>query len=256
MSNIYSAQHSDGTSYRPLPRIPERRSSRIFHTRTDSDSSAFTSNPTKNGAQFAQTLKPPEAVTARGKSTSPIKRPSTSEDSTRTLVPTVLPTDILELPKLTHPRLQLHVRLFAPLFIGGATIEGEIRLAIDSVRSDSKRHSLQPLKIHRISASVIGVEQCKGKQEIFQALTKHILHVNELPIISDATKSFRLDLPLAIGPPPYRTKKAGIRYLLSILVEFRIEEETRFVRQTREVDILTVFDRTCLIFTLHLHIKY
>ena len=159
-------------------------------------------------------------------------------------MPTVLPNDILHLPKLTHPRIQFDVHLLAPLFMGGATIEGEIHIKIDAHYNEAKRQSLPTLTIYRISATVVGVEYCKSRREIFNALTTHVLPIGDLAIIGDGVKPFSVDLPIRVGPPPYESKKAGITYLLSILVELRISDEIHFVRQTKKIDILSVHDRT------------
>ena len=243
MSAFSAALHAEASSFKPLSRIPERRSSRLFHTSTDTGGVSSTFNPPQPTVLSKQALKPPAIVTARGKSASPIKRRSTISDGPRTFVPNVLPKDILDLPKLAHPRVQLDVRLFAPLAVGGATVEGETDIKIDANCAESKRHTLPLISVHRISACVIGVEKCRDRREIFHALTTHLLHVNELPLIGDATKTFSVDLPMHVGPPPYKSKKASITYLLSVLVEFRIAEKTHFVRQTNEIEVLSVHDR-------------
>lgn len=162
----------------------------------------------------------------------------------RTFVPAVLPTDILDLPKLNHTRLQLDVCLSAPLFVGGATIEGNVHVRFDPGVPDSKRPNLPSLKVHGISATLIGVERHKNRRDIFKALTTKIIHVPDLPLIENAIKPFAIDLPLHMGPPPYKSKKVGIYYLLSMLIEFRIEDQTNWLRQNREVNVLTVHNRT------------
>ena len=239
---------SDTTGYRPLSRIPERRSSRLFQSHTEADTSAPASNSHHRPISIHHTLKPPEVVTVRGKSVSPIKikRPSIGDIKSRTFVPAVAPTDILDVPRLTHPRLSLDVRLSASLFVGGATIEGEVQIKIDGDSSDRRRRSLSALSITRVSVSVVGVEHCTGRQEIFRALTTNVLHISDEAVTEDVVKPFTVDLPVVMGPPPYRTKKAGIRYLLSCLVEMEISAEKHFVRQSREVIVLTVHDRASL----------
>ena len=162
----------------------------------------------------------------------------------RTFVPAVLPTDILDLPKLAHPRIQFDVCLSAPLFVGGATIEGSVHVRFDPGIADSKRQNLPSLKVHGISATLIGVERHKSRRDIFRALTTKIIHLPDLPLIENAIKPFAIDLPLKMGPPPYKAKKVGIYYLLSTLIEFRVEDQTNWLRQNREVNVLTVHNRT------------
>lgn len=128
--------------------------------------------------------------------------------------------------------------------MGGATIEGEIQIAVDADSSEKRRKSLPALSIVRISVNVVGVEHCMNRQEIFRALTTNVLRISESAITQNVSRLFSVDLPVAMGPPPYRTKKAGIRYLLSCTVEVQIAGKTHFVRRTREVAILTAHDRT------------
>ncbi|KAL8783308.1 MAG: hypothetical protein Q9195_009429 [Heterodermia aff. obscurata] len=61
-----------------------------------------------------------------------------------------------------------------------------------------------------------------------------------LPSVS--VLSFRLDLPVAMGPPSYTAKKQGIVYLLSTTVEAKVAGKQEFVRQSREITVLTVHD--------------
>ena len=241
---------SDSTTYKPLSRIPERRSSRLFHPHADTAASPSASGTHVRPAE--QTLKPPDIVTVRGKAVSPLKiqRSSIGGLESRTFVPALAPTDVLDLPTLAHPRLSLDVRLSAPLFMGGATVEGEVQIKIDADISERRRKSLPALAILRISVSVVGIEHCKDRQEIFRALTTNILHFSDDPATEDLTKSFSVDLPVVMGPPPYKTKKAGIRYLLSCLVELEISKKPHLVRQTREIIVLTVHDRKLLYLSL------
>ena len=241
---------SDTTSYKPLSRIPERRSSRLFHSHADTIASAPVSG--LHDQPLEQSLKPPDIVTVRGKAISPIKikRSSIGGLESRTFVPTTPPVDILDVPRLTHPRLSLDVRLSASLFMGGATIEGEVQIKIDEDISERRRKSLPALTILRISVSVVGIEHCKDRQEIFRALTTNILHFSDDPATEDLIKPFSVDLPVVMGPPPYRIKKAGIRYLLSCLVELEISKKKHFVRHTREIVVLTVHDRESLYLNL------
>lgn len=191
-----------------------------------------------------QKLKPPEIVTIRGRSASPIRRPPVGVVGSRTFVPTRFPTDILDAPRLSHPRLSLDVHLSAPLFMGGATIEGELQILLDAESSEKRRKSLPALSIVRMLVDVVGVEHCRHRQEIFRALTTSPLRLSEFPVKENTSRRFSVDLPVVMGPPPFRTKKAGIRYLLSCAVEFHIAGKKHFVRRTREIVILTAHDRT------------
>jgi len=54
---------------------------------------------------------------------------------------------------------------------------------------------------------------------------------------------FRLDLPVVMGPPPYKDKKVGIKYIVSTTVEAKIADKAEFVRESQDVAVLTVHDR-------------
>ncbi|KAL8709167.1 MAG: hypothetical protein Q9220_006047 [cf. Caloplaca sp. 1 TL-2023] len=53
---------------------------------------------------------------------------------------------------------------------------------------------------------------------------------------------FRLDLPVMLGPPPYKLRKNAISYLLSVLVEAKVDRKRVYVRTSEEVIVLTVHD--------------
>lgn len=245
MSTTPARPKTSTGSYHPLTRIPERRSSRLFHpqepSRSTGEASVALPAPISS---FGPSLKPPDLVTLRGKSVSPIRRPTVKGHGSRTYIPAVLPTAILDLQKLTHPRLTLDVRLSAPLFMGGATVEGDVRILIDRGFSNRRRSSLPSLKLQRVSVSVVGIEYVKGRQELFRALTTNVVRISDPPIAADVTKSFSLDLPVLMGPPPYKSRKAGIKYVVSCLAEAQIAGKAHFVRQSKDITVLTAHDRT------------
>lgn len=61
---------------------------------------------------------------------------------------------------------------------------------------------------------------------------------------SNTILPFRLDLPVKLGPPPYISKKNSITYLISVLVEAKVDGMRAYVRESEEVTVLTVHDRT------------
>lgn len=249
----------DGLS--PLSSIPERGSSKqIFQGSSDlSMRSAASRAPpplpshgtTNNGT----------TVPARGRSSSPIRRPNVltlRRAPSRTFAPSVMPTDLLDTPRLTHSRLKLAIHLSGPIFMGGATVEGEIHVGIDGGPFETRRKSTPSLSLSKISTTLVGIERCKGRQDMFRALSSDLIDAAHPPPASmapdsghdatwgvqpsNSTLPFRLNLPVVMGPPPYRSKKAGISYWLSTLAEFRISGKKHFVRQSREVTVLTVHD--------------
>lgn len=137
-------------------------------------------------------------------------------------------------------------------------MEGEVCIAIDG-GAPSSRKSQPTLSISRMSVSLVGIERCKGRSEMFRALTTDLIDEAHPPPTEmapdpgpnaswDVTPSssilaFRLDLPVVMGPSPYKSKRLSISYLLSTLVEAKIADKNHFVRQSREIVVLTVHDR-------------
>lgn len=184
-------------------------------------------------------------------------------------MPTVLPTDLLETPISTHSRVSLAICLYSPVFVGGATVEGEVHTAIDGGAFEKRRKAKQPLSLSRITVTLAGIERCKGRQEMFRALTSDLIDEAHPPpdnmvasaavngswdvVPSDSVLPFRLDLPVNMGPPPYKSRKVGICYWLSVLMEFTIVGKAYAVRQSREIMVLTVHDRRSLTFMSKIH---
>lgn len=147
----------------------------------------------------------------------------------------------------------------SPIFVGGATMEGDVHLVIDGGGPEKKRVKSSSVSIGRISVMLVGIESCKGRQEIFRALTTNIADAgHSLPshmapektpenmwsvAPSSARLPFRLDLPVAMGPPPYESKKAGIRYMASVTVEASVQGKLHIARLSREIAVLSVHDR-------------
>ena len=251
----------DGLSL--LSSIPERASSKQL---------MFPGSSAVSGRSAASHAPPPlpshgtlnsgTAVPPRGRSTSPIRRPNVlpmRRAPSRTFAPSVMPTDLLDAPTLTHSRLNLAIHMSAPLFIGGATVEGEIHVGVDGGPFETRRKSTPGLSLSKISATLVGIEECKGRKDMFRALSSDLIDATHPPPASmapdpgpdatwdvqpsNSTLPFRLNLPVVMGPPPYKSKKVGISYWLSTLAEFRVSGKKHFVRQSREVTVLTVHDR-------------
>lgn len=137
-------------------------------------------------------------------------------------------------------------------------MEGQIHVGIDGGPFETRRKSTPGLSLSKISATLVGIERCKGRQDMFRALSSDLIDAAHPPPASmapdpgpdaswdvqpsDSTLPFRLDLPVVMGPPPYKTKKVGISYWLSTLAEFKISGKKYFVRQSRELMVLTVHD--------------
>ena len=237
--------------------IPDRRSSQNFSQ----------SNLNKYIHSGAPSL-PPTAgrtIPSRGRAQSPIRGPGSTtlrKAPSRTFVPSGVLTDILDFPKLSHPRITLNLHLTSSLFVGGATVEGEAGVVIDEAKPAGSK-SRQPTSIDRITVTVIGVERSNGKQWIFRSLATELIDEAHPPPVtttgadeakmetrwevvpSKSILPFRLDLPVIVGPPPLETKKTGIYYLLSITVGANVASKRILVRKSQKISVLTVHDRMC-----------
>ena len=146
--------------------------------------------------------------------------------------------------------------------MGGATVEGEVHLVLDGGIMKHKQKNQPPVSVNKICVTVVGIERCRNKQAMFRALMVELLNeihpvpLNMVPHLvgdgswtvqpSSSILPFRLDLPVMVGPPPFRSRKVGIEYLVSISVEANIGKKKVSIRLSKEIVILTVHDRRCL----------
>ncbi|KAL8818526.1 MAG: hypothetical protein Q9191_007923 [Dirinaria sp. TL-2023a] len=247
--------------------VPKRRSSQNALTARPASARGLT---TPSSSQQRQS----RTIPSRGRSTSPIRphgRVGLRRAPSRTFVPPVLPTDILEFPRVHHPRIAVAIGLSAPLCVGGATVEGDVHLTIDGGKPIERNKGRTPMSMGRVVISLIGVEYCNGRQWIFQTLATDLIDEDHPPpaemlaegfsasdTVWEARPSvsslpFRLDLPVYVGPAPYKARKLGIKYLLSTTVEIRVDEKIHFARVSQEIAVLTVHDRMCLNVTTAVH---
>ena len=138
-------------------------------------------------------------------------------------------------------------------------MEGSVFLRLDGGIIEKKRKAKQAISLSTLSVTLIGIERCRSRQEMFRVLQTNLIDEEHPPPDqmllhvgldgcwdvgpSDSVLPFCLDLPVAMGPPPYRSKKVGIIYYLSTSMEFTIAGKKHFVRQSREITVLTVHDR-------------
>ncbi|KAI4122200.1 MAG: hypothetical protein LQ338_005956 [Usnochroma carphineum] len=206
-----------------------------------------------------------KTVLSRGRSTSPIRSGPSIEKlrraPSRTFIPLVLPIDIIDFPQITHPRLVIGIHMSAPLFMGGATAEGAIELTIDGGHKTSRaRRKPTIMSIDRICVGLVGIERSGVRQHMFTCLMTDLIDEAHPPPVEMArpnqpvsdrlwevmpsknTLPFNLDLPVMLGPPPFRSKKNNIRYMISVLVEAKVDGRRVYVRKSDDVLVLTVHD--------------
>ena len=253
----------------PPSSLPERRSSKNLLRRKQSHASRLSTDVGQQPPQYLP-QNSGQIIPPRGSSTSPVRSAAARLNHissevrripSRTFVRSCKPTDILDIPKISHPRVSAKIRIAAPLFMGGGTVEGHVTVVIDEGKANSRPNSRPAMFIGRISVDILGVESSHCKQHIFRSIANELIDDANPPpkpmiassrALSDAywevTPStsvlpFRLDLPVNMGPPPYSSKHAGIRYLLCTTLSIRISGKQDFVRRSQEIAILTVHDR-------------
>lgn len=262
---------SDATSTMSLPlsSLPERRSSR---TRLVQRSSQL-SRSSFEMPHLAPL--PPKGqghtVSVPGQSTSPVRSAAARLDPissdmqrppSRTFVRPMRPMDMLDVPEVSHARVCVDTRVIAPLFMGGGTVEGQINLKIDGGSVTSRRKSRPIVSIGRIAVDVLGVEAIQSRRHIFRNLAVELIDENHPPpstmVVASQKKfdafwevfpsisvlPFQVNLPINMGPPPYKSKNARIRYVLCATVVIRISGKVHYVRQSHDIAVLTVHDRT------------
>lgn len=237
-------------------KIPQRKSSQNFSMALLASATALT--PPQPSERRERT------VPSRGRSTSPIRLSRLGElrrAPSRTFIPPIVPTDILDFPKVSHSRIAVNTKLSTPVSVGGATVEGEVCITFDDGKPSTRRKARPPIFLRRIVVSLIAVEYSNGRKWIFRSLATDLIDEAHLPpsimlagdpsssstqwevIPSLAVLPFRLDLPVFMGPPPYRDKKVGIKYIVSTTVEAKIGDKAEFVRESQDIAVLTVHDR-------------
>lgn len=253
----------------PIKDVPERRSSASFLTKASA-----TSRRSSVHDFAACKSRPPSAageiIPARARASSPVRealrRDPVSSDAqgrspSKTFVRTAPPLDILDLSNIRYERVEMNLQTSAPLFVGGGTIEGKVSLIVDG--GSGRKTKLNPLFISRLSVDVVGVEEVSdGRRWIFLSLASELLDeqhpppaslvATQIPTLgpelswaleaSTAVIPFCLNLPLTIGPPPYISKQARIRYILCATACVKPAGDPVRIRQSLDVHMLTVYD--------------
>ncbi len=258
-----------GKANAQAPGIPRRSSSQRLQRRGSRNS----------GVSFALPLAPPPpakgsglTIPSRGQSRSPVRaaaaklNPVSMESlrkiPSRTFVRTSQPDDILEFPQYKHPRVSLDVRISAPLFMGGGTVEGKIHLVVDG--GTGQRARKVAVSIGRIMVDVLGVEEASNKRRsIFLSVANEMIDADHPPPATMLTSPslvspadcfwemapstsdlpFQLNLPLNVGPASFHSRHARIRYILCVTIVIKVSSKQYWVRQSQDIGVLSVFDR-------------
>ncbi|RMY75241.1 hypothetical protein D0863_02706 [Hortaea werneckii] len=269
-SSSYSSPAGGSTPFSvPQTSIP-RRSSSFGHTRHPSKGHArkhsIRAAPTP-GLTLTDTLTIPN----HGRSQSPVKQAGLRQDPissdaarrvpSRTLLRHPHPYDILEYPSYKHPRLKLELQATAPVFVGGGSVEGTVKVTVDNNERLKQRRTLG---IGAISVDLVGYEEATGggRRAIFLSLVTELLDAKHPPpanmahpvnplvpgdrfwtlMPSTSTLPFMVSLPLDTGPPPFRSKHACIQFTLSVTALVCDAGKLYRVRTSQSVDVLPTYD--------------
>lgn len=254
----------------PQSSVP-RRSSSFGHSRHPSESKGHARKPS---IRAVPTHTPPSlanhSIPNHGPSRSPVKDvglrldPITSDIArrvpSRTFVRSPQPLDILDFPSFKHHRMRLEVQATAPVFVGGGSIEGFVRVTVDDNERQKHRRTLG---IGSLCVDLLGFEDaCGNQRSVFLALGTDVIDARHPPPVSMAeptnpltpgdkfwtlspshsTLPFMISLPLDTGPPPFQSKQASIRFLLCATALIRDAGNHYRVRTSQEVHILPTYD--------------
>ncbi|KAF7678587.1 hypothetical protein GT037_003968 [Alternaria burnsii] len=178
----------------------------------------------------------------------------------RTFVRDPLSKDLLEFPLHRHPRIELGLDLSAGIFVGGSSIEGTVQINVDDAERIRHRRTLD---IARISIDLLGTEEISGnRRAVFLNLATELIDEQNPPpqnmvdtqepissadifwhlMPSTTNLAFNLSLPLNVGPPPFQSKNARIRYILCVSLLIRDQGRQYIVRTSQDVIVLSVYD--------------
>jgi hypothetical protein len=152
-------------------------------------------------------------------------------------------------------KLDLHVS--APVFVGGGTVEGFAKLTVDE--NDSIRHR-RTLRIGALSVDLLGYEEVGNhRRATFLALGTDLIDLHHPPppgmvhpssiddnfwslTPSSSALPFIISLPLDTGPPPFHSKHASIRFILSATALIRDSGKLYRVRTSQDIHVLPTYD--------------
>ncbi|KAF2101892.1 hypothetical protein NA57DRAFT_35010 [Rhizodiscina lignyota] len=246
----------------PPGNVPPRSSSRPRRQRSTSQSRGPIPDPPPREQAYT--------IRNRGQSRSPVKEYAARFDPvsfesirhvpSRTFIRNPQPVDILDAPSHRHPRISADLHISASLFVGGGSIEGHVKINVDD--AERLRHK-RALALGRVSVDLLGVEEMAWpKRVVFLNLAtelvdsenppphnmveslKHISPIDPFWLLTPSISSipFMLSLPLDVGPPPFQSKNARIRYVLCVTLLVRDQGRLYLVRSSQDVSVLSVYD--------------
>ena len=264
----YSTTPPEHPSFYTIPNasVPHRSSSNGRHHPPHA-------HPRKPSLREAASSSAPKldaaTVPNHGPSRSPIKDVRGHSDAvtsdvvrklpSRTYLRTSHPADLLEYPAFRHPRVRLELQLSAPLFVGGGSVEGQVKITVDDNERIRSRRSME---VSAVSVDLLGFEHMpSGRKEVFLSIGTELIDADHPPpanmvelaqpltdtpswtlIPSVSSLPFMVSLPLDTGPPPFESKMANIRFLLCVTALVHDGGKHYRVRTSQDVCVLSTYD--------------
>lgn len=257
----------DGSSLYSIPisSVPARQSSSTRDRHRHHRSTTSRSSPTPVQRSAAN-----RTIPYRGPTHSPVKQvrarlDAVGSDTSRrtpsgTFIRNPVPRDILEFPTHRHPRIGVDLQIAAPLFVGGGTVEGFVRVVVDEA---DKSRIKKSLTLGRIAVDLVGTEETSSnRQAIFLSLGTELIDSTHPPprnmiepqdfpdadcfwslIPSFTSLPFVISLPLDTGPPPFHSKHARIRFVLCATILIKDGGRQYLVRYSEDIAVLPTYDR-------------
>ncbi|EUC49399.1 hypothetical protein COCMIDRAFT_84733 [Bipolaris oryzae ATCC 44560] len=190
----------------------------------------------------------------------PVAHDTNGRIPSKTFIRQSLPKALLEHPAHRHPRIELGLDLSAGVFVGGGCIEGTVQIDIDDAERVRHRRTLD---IAQISIDLLGIEEASGnRRAVFLSLATELIGKENPPpqnmvdtqesigpentfwhlVPSTTNLAFSLSLPLDVGPSPFYSKNARIRYLLYASLLIRDRSKRHLVSTSEDVTVLPVYD--------------
>ena len=245
----------------PVDNVPRRSTSKgSFKAR--SDSQPRKGSLRRGRPSLEHTSNELNRVDFRGLSEEVPKRSISSSSKLRPHRPTSPPPsftveDLLDFPNYKNPKMKLELQIGAPLFVGGGNVEGNVRI----IPADTERRRTRNGLLESIFIDLVGVEELSGaKRSVFLSLSKELDRPDQKQqaaqakgdadfLFPPATHSvpFCINLPLDVGPPPFNSKHARIRYVLASTIWIQDIDRPTSVRCSQEIHVVSVYDRksTC-----------
>ena len=252
----------------PVKDVPERRTSASLLGHSS------TSRPPSEKEFPSRTRSTPSrtglTVPSRGRSQSPVGKvlqldavspEKLRRSPSKTFIRPAPPLEFIDTAPSRHGRIDMNVKLPAPLFVGGGTIEGSVNIVVDG--GPLQKSKTKPIFISKLTIDVIGVEEVDdGRRWIFLSLVTDVFsesHPPPMTLVNSqlpashlelfwtlkpgcASVPFCVNLPLNVGPPSYASKHAGIRYYVCPTLSIRSGSKQSVLRQMCNIQMLTVYN--------------